>query len=150
MSDGSPRMEPVLGVLLTHGEMGKGMIDAVRRIAGDRADLLVSLTNHRTSPDTLREALDSAIGDRTAIIFTDLGSGSCAAVARICCAVDGEKGRSDNRAVVFGVNLPILLDFLFHQEVPLDELLPRLVEKGRTGVTAFPAERADDGSPASP
>ena len=36
--------------------------------------------------------------------------------------------------MVCGVNLPILLDFVFHRDMPLDELVPRLLEKGRSGI----------------
>jgi hypothetical protein len=30
----------------------------------------------------------------------------------------------------------MLLEFVFHRDQPLDELIPRLVEKGREGVIA--------------
>jgi mannose/fructose-specific phosphotransferase system component IIA len=36
------------------------------------------------------------------------------------------------------VNLPILLDFVFHRDMPLDELVPRLVGKGRDGIRELP------------
>ena len=42
--------------------------------------------------------------------------------------------------MVCGVNLPILLDFVFHRDVPLDELVTRLVEKGREGIRPLPGQ----------
>ncbi len=47
-------------------------------------------------------------------------------------------GRDEHAAVVFGVNLPILLDFVFHRDLPLEELVPRLLEKGRESVQSVP------------
>jgi len=41
--------------------------------------------------------------------------------------------------VVCGMNLPMLLEFVFHRELPLSELVPRLLRKGKEGVeTAEP------------
>ena len=45
---------------------------------------------------------------------------------------------SDRRAVVCGVNLPVLLDFVFHRDLPMEELVPRLVAKGRDGIRSLP------------
>jgi mannose/fructose-specific phosphotransferase system component IIA len=38
------------------------------------------------------------------------------------------------RVVVCGVNLPMLLDFVFHLDLPLDDLVARVVEKGRAAI----------------
>lgn len=121
-------MNEVRGVLVTHGAMAQGMVDAVRRISGAPADALVAVSNDGRSPDDLRTALTEALGDGPVVVFTDLGAGSCTLAARFTCA------QRDRVAVVCGVNLPMLLDFVFHRSLPLDELAVRLVDKGRSGV----------------
>jgi len=40
--------------------------------------------------------------------------------------------------VVTGVNLPMLLEFVFHRELDLPDLLPRLEEKARAGIRVLP------------
>ncbi|NIV57364.1 MAG: hypothetical protein GWN48_18305, partial [Actinobacteria bacterium] len=47
----------VRGVVVGHGEMASGLVGAVRRIAGDRADHLEALSNDGKRPDALREEL---------------------------------------------------------------------------------------------
>jgi mannose/fructose-specific phosphotransferase system component IIA len=43
--------------------------------------------------------------------------------------------------VVAGVNLPMLLEFVFHDDLPLEELVQRVQEKGRASI-AQPVPRA--------
>jgi mannose/fructose-specific phosphotransferase system component IIA len=130
----SDRPNPTLGVVVGHGEMAQGLIDAVRRIAGDAADALIAISNEGKSPAELKADLDRIVDGAPALVFTDLPSGSCGLAALSCC-----RG-SESRAVVCGVNLPILLDFVFHRDVPLDELVSRLVEKGREGIRPLPGQ----------
>ena len=122
----------VQGVILAHGTMAKGLSDAVARISGVGEEALLPVSNDGKSPETLRSELSELLGEGPVIIFTDLPSGSCAVTARICCRDEGEE------AVVSGVNLPILLDFVFHRDLPLRELVPRLLEKGRGSVQSSP------------
>lgn len=122
----------VRGLVVAHGAMAQGMIDAVRRIAGGSADALVAVSNEGRSPADLQREIHELAGDGPTIIFVDLYSGSCAFASLTCC-----RG-STTRAVLCGVNLPVLLDFVFHQQLPMDELVPRLVEKGRDGIRALP------------
>lgn len=117
---------------MAHGEMAKGLLDAVARISGVGGEALLALSNDGKSPDVLRTELAGLLGNGPVIIFTDLPSGSCAVTARVCCPEEGEE------AVVFGVNLAILLDFVFHRDLPLEELVPRLLKKGRESVRSFP------------
>jgi mannose/fructose-specific phosphotransferase system component IIA len=107
------------------------MVDAVRRIAGAPADALSPVSNEGKGPDELLAAVRDLAGEGPSIIFTDLQTGSCALAASFAC-------RDPNRRrVVFGTNLAMLLDFVFHRHLPLDELVVRLVERGRTAVHAF-------------
>jgi len=123
---------PVRGIVLAHGAMAGGLVDAALRISGITAEALVAVSNDGKSPDDLQEELSYLLGKGPALIFTDLPSGSCAVTARICCRKDGTE------AVISGVNLPILLDFVFNRELPLGELVPRLVEKGRGSIEGIP------------
>lgn len=124
MSEGELR-----GVLLTHGSLAVGLIDAAERVAGPVVrDALLPLSNEGMDPTAIRSALEELAGASPIVVFTDLPAGSCAFAARAIC--DGR----GTRAVVCGVNLPVLLDFVFHRDMPLDELVPRLVEKGRAGL----------------
>lgn len=142
MSDERREKEPrVLGVLLTHGAMAEGMVDAVRRIAGTDAEAIRPVSNEGRSPERLQEELESLIGTRTAILFTDLHTGSCAVVARLVCR---DQGR---RAAVFGVNLAMLLDFVFHRDLPLADLVSRVVGRGKDAVrSGFAADAHADRS----
>jgi mannose/fructose-specific phosphotransferase system component IIA len=120
-------------VLVGHGDMAEGLVDAVRNITGCDADVIVPLSNRGLSPESLAAAVQEVIGGGPAIIFTDLQSGSCGLAARR--AAHGCAGV----AVISAVNLPLLIDFAMNRELPLQELIPRLLDKGRSAITCAPA-----------
>jgi mannose/fructose-specific phosphotransferase system component IIA len=123
----------VRGVIVGHGDMPRGLVDAVRRIAGEAAAGLEAVTNEGKGPDVLRKDVDAAAGEGPAIVFVDLQTGSCGAAAAYACRGD------QHRAVICGVNLPMLLDFVFHRELALDALVKRLVESGRAAIRVAPS-----------
>jgi mannose/fructose-specific phosphotransferase system component IIA len=130
MSEG----EPVRGVLLSHGKLAEGMVDAVRRITDLDEGVLTAMSNQGQSPQGLADQVDALVGNEPVVVFTDLRSGSCALTAQLTCRNNGR------RAVVFGMNLPMLLEFVFHRELSLSQLVPRLLQKGQEGVkTAEPS-----------
>jgi mannose/fructose-specific phosphotransferase system component IIA len=131
MSEGGVR-----GLVVAHASIAAGLVEGVRQIAGVPEEVLLPLSNIGCGPDALRQRLEEALGSGPAVVFTDLGSGSCAFAAR---RVALER---PDTAVVTGVNLPILLDFVFHRDLSLPELVERLVEKGRAGVTGTSREGA--------
>lgn len=141
MSDeASPPPEPehVLGILVTHGAMAQGMVDAVRKITGFDDEALLAVSNDGRGPDALLSAVQEVAGDGPAIIFTDLSSGSCAMAARFVCRDPGK------RSVLFGTNLPMLLDFVFHRDLPLDDLVDRLLERGRSEIRSLAGPSSAD------
>lgn len=135
MSDSGPASQqgppPVHGVLVSHGSMSAGMIDAVRKIAGDPADSLSAVSNEGRGPEELIRAVEALAGEGPTIIFTDLQSGSCTLAARFACR------NPVGRRVICGTNLPMLLDFVFHRNLPIDDLVDRLIDKGQTAVRAL-------------
>ena len=138
MSDG------VRGLVVAHSSLAAGLVAAARQISGADEAVLQPLTNEGRGPEGLMDALRDAIGDAPAILFTDLGSGSCAFAARKLAV------NRPNTAVVCGANLPVLLDFVFHRNMPLPDLVARLVEKGRTGISGTCTEDGPDADRAVP
>ncbi|HET7321613.1 MAG TPA: hypothetical protein VFI96_03890 [Longimicrobiaceae bacterium] len=128
--------EAVRGLIIAHSSLAEGMTAAVRQIAGADAEALRPLSNEGHGPEALVAAVEAAVGDASVVLFTDLGSGSCAFAARKISLL------RPNTGVVCGVNLPILLDFIFHRDLPLEELVERLVEKGRGGILGSCTEEA--------
>jgi mannose/fructose-specific phosphotransferase system component IIA len=132
----------VKGVILAHGGMAAGLLDAVSRISGITEGALVAVSNQGKSPEVLKAEVESLLEEGPTIVFTDLPSGSCAITARIC------SGKMREGAVVFSVNLPVLLDFVFHRDLPIHQLVPRLLKKGRENLTSAPEFPSDaDHSP---
>ncbi|HEU0079140.1 MAG TPA: hypothetical protein VFQ76_15915 [Longimicrobiaceae bacterium] len=128
--------EEVRGLIVAHSSLAEGMVAAVRQISGVGEDALRPLTNEGKGPEGLLEAVNRELGDAPAVIFTDLPSGSCAFAARKLSLSRPGTG------LVCGVNLAILLDFVFHRDMPLPQLVERLVEKGRCGINGTYKEAA--------
>ena len=129
--------ETVRGVVVAHASLADGLVASVRAISGAPEEALRPLTNEGCGPEALQKRVMDALGEEgPAIVFTDMGSGSCAFAARRIALERPGTG------IVTGVNLPVLLDFVFHREMPLAELVDRLVEKGRGGISGAHREAA--------
>src|SRR5512134_2015209 len=101
--------EAIRGVVVCHGRMAAALIEAAEGITGVK-DALVPVSNTDCDRGTLEQRILDAVGVGPAIVFVDLASGSCliATLARL-------RGRSDV-TVVTGVNLAMLVDFVFHRD----------------------------------
>jgi mannose/fructose-specific phosphotransferase system component IIA len=122
----------VRGVIVAHASLADALIRAVERIAGPTNGALTAMSNEGLGPEGIREQLTELVGDGPAVVFTDLREGSCGLAARQVCT-----GRAGH-VVVTGTNLPLLLDFVMKRHLPLDELVPRLLDRGRGAISALP------------
>jgi mannose/fructose-specific phosphotransferase system component IIA len=120
-------MSTIRGVVVGHGELAAALIDAVAHIAGD-AVALTAVSNTDCDRGTLEARITEAVGEGPAIVFIDMPSGSClfAAMRRL----------QELPAVrlVTGVNLAMLLEFVFHADGELDEVAALVAEAGSRAV----------------
>lgn len=124
MSDASS----VRGVVFAHGLMAAGLVDAVRTITGCSPDVLQALSNIEGSPEVLRDRLHGLVDGGPTVVFTDVRASSCSTLAAAA------QRQGDIVSVVSGVNLPMLLHFVFHREDSVEELISGLVSRGREGI----------------
>jgi mannose/fructose-specific phosphotransferase system component IIA len=116
-------MSELRGVVVSHVELAEALVVAVRAISGvDNA--LVAVSNEGCDPKALAARIDAAIGGVPALLFVDLPGGSC-----LTSAIRLAHGRADI-AVVTGVNLAMLLDFVFHRDLSPAEAARRAVDAG--------------------
>jgi mannose/fructose-specific phosphotransferase system component IIA len=117
----------VQGVVVGHGTVGAALVAAAEEISGITG-ALVSVTNSGADRDALEERIVAAVASRPSVIFVDMPTGSCliATMRRLA-------SRSDIR-VVTGVNLVMLLEFLFHRGEPIADVARRAAETGAKSI----------------
>ena len=121
--------EPLRGVVVCHGDLGPALVASVEEISGIRG-ALVAVSNSGCNRGQLEERIVAAVDGRPAVVFVDLPSGSClfAAARRL--------GGSEEARVVTGVNLAMLLDFVFNRELSPEEAARRAAETGAKAIAA--------------
>jgi mannose/fructose-specific phosphotransferase system component IIA len=121
MSDG------LRGVVVCHGELAEALVDAAEQISGVMG-VLVPVSNAGCDRDSLEERVIRAVDGRPAVVFVDLASGSC------LFAVLHKLRASPSVKVVTGVNLAMLVDFVFHRSLPPEEAAARAAVKGGAAI----------------
>lgn len=119
--------EPLLGVIVSHSAVAQALVAAVHAITGvDGA--LVPVSNEGCDYAGLAERLERAVAGRSAVLFVDLPGGSClTGTARFI------RGRPELAAVT-GVNLAMLLDFVFNRETTPADAARRAAEAGAKAI----------------
>lgn len=122
-------MTKLKGVIVGHGQLAQAMLGAVEQIAGVDTGL-VAVSNTDCDRGALEARIVAAVGDGPALVFIDMPSGSCLfAAMRQLQTMSGVR-------VVTGVNLAMLLEFVFHREGSVDEVAAHIAEVGARAVAA--------------
>jgi mannose/fructose-specific phosphotransferase system component IIA len=115
--------EPLHGVVVSHAELAAALVTATRAISGVDG-VLEAVSNEGCDPEALAARIDKALGKGPAVLFVDLPGGSC-----LTSALRLSRGRT-SVAVVTGVNLAMLLDFVFHRDLSPAEAAQRAAQAG--------------------
>lgn len=122
-------MSQLKGVIVGHGQLAQAMLGAVEQIAGTETGI-VAVSNTDCDRGALEARIVAAVGEGPALVFIDMPSGSCLfAAMRQLQTMSGVR-------VVTGVNLAMLLEFVFHREGSVDEVAARIAEVGARAVAA--------------
>ena len=115
------------GVVVCHGPLAGALVQAAEQISG-LTGALVPVSNTGCDRGALEDRVISAVAGRPAVVFVDLASGSClvAVLKRL---------RSEAQVkVVTGVNLAMLVDFVFHRSLTPEEAASRSALAGEKSI----------------
>jgi mannose/fructose-specific phosphotransferase system component IIA len=119
--------EELRGVVVCHGALAGALVQAAEQISGLNG-ALVPVSNTGCDRDTLEDRVRAAVDGRPAVVFVDLASGSClvAVLKRL---------RSEQLVkVVTGVNLAMLVDFVFHRSLSPADAAARAAAAGEKSI----------------
>lgn len=121
-----------VAIVAAHGDLAAGLVSAVDQITG-RGDLFVAMTNTGMGAAEIERAILELVDGRgIRVIFTDLPAGSCTIAARRVLAA------RPGVVLVTGASLPLLLDFMSHEELPPAEAATHAVDRAVRSLMAFP------------
>ncbi|HXO84293.1 MAG TPA: hypothetical protein VN803_02085 [Gemmatimonadales bacterium] len=120
-------MSELRGIIVSHAAVAQALVAAVTVITGIE-DALTPVSNEGCGTEALAERLRDAVGEGPAVLFVDLPGGSC-----MTSSTRYAKQHADI-AVVTGVNLAMLLDFVFHRDVTPAEAARRAIEAGAKAI----------------
>ena len=119
--------EGLRGVVVCHGKLAGALVEAAESISGVTG-ALVPVSNTDCDRNLLEQRVAEAVDGRPAVVFVDLASGSCLfAVLKRLRALEGVK-------VVTGVNLTMLVDFVFHRDLAPDAAAERAAAAGAKAI----------------
>jgi mannose/fructose-specific phosphotransferase system component IIA len=119
--------EELRGVVVCHGPLAGALVQAAEQISG-LSQVLIPVSNTGCDRDALEDRIIAAVDEHPAVVFVDLASGSCliAVLKRL---------RSEQQVkVVTGVNLAMLVDFVFHRSLSPLEAAERAARAGEKSI----------------
>jgi len=124
--------ELLKGVVFTHAGLSDSLVAAVQEITGD-TEALVAVSNCGLGREGMCAVVSEMIEFTPVVVFVDLPGGSCFQ------AVLSVARERDDVALVTGVNLPMLLDFVFNRNVSPAAAAERAASVGVQSVKAMGA-----------
>ena len=125
-------------LLVMHSDLADALLRAAAKVYGP-VDGVDVLSNEGLSRDDLEQAIARRFQDwqEGGLVLTDFWGGSCH-----ICGVSATRGRGEI-AIVTGINLPMLLDYLHNREAyGLAALSDRLRQKGQDSIRVQREEAA--------
>src|SRR5437867_3222544 len=123
-------MSRVPALRVMHADLASALLRAAQTVYGPVEGVEV-LSNEGLSRDALEAEIDRRVAAWPAggLVLTDFWGGSCH-----LCGLSATRGRTEV-ALVTGLNLPILLDYLHNREhLPPGRLAERLQKKGQDSI----------------
>ena len=128
----------IQGLILTHGDLGRSLLETVAGLAGPQSGLTAVSNSGCGLPDIVERARAAAreLPEGPLVIFVDLMGGSCAQAGRVLAEASPEW------RVITGVNVPMLVNFVQNRDrLALDDLVEMVVSRAREGVRRIPEPR---------
>ena len=127
MSEGTP-----VAIVAAHGDLAFGFVSAVEQITG-RGELFLPMSNAGMGAADIERAILGLVDTRQIrVIFTDLPAGSCTIAARRVVAARPQV------VLVTGASLPLLLDFMSHEELEPAEAVTHAVDRAVRSLLTVP------------
>lgn len=131
MSDREGGAAAPRAIVAGHGDFSAGLVSAVQQITG-RGDAFVPISAGDLSAVDIEALLRRTVEESGAlVVFTDLQAGSCTMAARKVL-----RDRPDHVLVV-GANLPMLIDFVFADQLPPADAARHALARGRAAMAAI-------------
>jgi mannose/fructose-specific phosphotransferase system component IIA len=115
------------GVVVCHGRLAGALVEAAEQISGVTG-ALTAVSNTGCDRGALEERVAEAVGDGPAVVFVDLSSGSC-----LFAVLNRLKAGAAAKTVT-GVNLAMLVDFVFHRSLSPQDAANRAVTAGEKSI----------------
>lgn len=130
MSETPAAGQRVPALIVTHADLAAALVRAAEKVFGP-IDGVMLLSNEGLSRADLEDAIEAQVQGwaHGGLMLTDFWGGSCHTCGASALRNHGEI------AIVTGINLPLLLDYLHNRDrMSVGELAERLQQKGRDSI----------------